>query len=182
MKSKQNLLMVVLHVFVLAGFSLLQGCASGGCFVDYLNWPYNTPVEETVDVSDPVFSDPMFLPPASFPIEPNVAPLPVEVTPLPIATPDQFYTVRKGDTLSGIASMYGTNWKELASYNGIDNPNKLYVGQKIRIDGSFAPAAPVSRPAAPLAEVESKRRLDNFCTPTPRLGRIPLRSRLHRYA
>lgn len=49
------------------------------------------------------------------------------------------YTVRKGDTLSGIASKHGTSWQALAKLNGIGDPNKIYPGQKIRVSGS-APA------------------------------------------
>ena len=43
------------------------------------------------------------------------------------------YTVKKGDTLSGIAAKYGTTYQELAKYNGIQNPNLIHVGQKIKI-------------------------------------------------
>ena len=43
------------------------------------------------------------------------------------------YTVKKGDTLSGIASKYGTTYQVLATYNGISNPNKINVGQVIKI-------------------------------------------------
>lgn len=43
------------------------------------------------------------------------------------------YTVKSGDTLSGIASKYGTSYQALASYNGIADPNKIYPGQVIRI-------------------------------------------------
>ena len=43
------------------------------------------------------------------------------------------YTVQKGDTLSGIASKYGTTYQELAKKNGISNPNLIYVGQVIKI-------------------------------------------------
>lgn len=45
----------------------------------------------------------------------------------------EYYTVKAGDTLSGIAAKYGTNYKHLALINGIANPNKIYVGQKIKI-------------------------------------------------
>ncbi len=45
------------------------------------------------------------------------------------------YTVKKGDTLSAIARKYGTTYQKLASYNGIKNPNLIYVNQKIRIPG-----------------------------------------------
>lgn len=43
------------------------------------------------------------------------------------------HTVRAGDTLSGIASKYGTTWQKLASKNGIKNANRIYVGQIIKI-------------------------------------------------
>lgn len=43
------------------------------------------------------------------------------------------YIVKAGDTLSKIASKYGTTYQHLAQVNGISNPNKIYVGQKIVI-------------------------------------------------
>lgn len=45
----------------------------------------------------------------------------------------EYYTVRSGDTLSGIASRYGTTYQKLAEINGIKNPNLIYAGQRIRI-------------------------------------------------
>lgn len=49
------------------------------------------------------------------------------------ATSSVYYTVKSGDTLSGIASKYGTSYTKLAKMNNISNPNKIYVGQKIRV-------------------------------------------------
>ena len=43
------------------------------------------------------------------------------------------YTVKKGDTLSKIASQYGITYQKIASDNGIANPNKIFIGQKIKI-------------------------------------------------
>lgn len=43
------------------------------------------------------------------------------------------YTVKKGDTLSGIASKYGTTVSAIASANGIKDVNKIYAGQKLKI-------------------------------------------------
>ena len=43
------------------------------------------------------------------------------------------YTVKRGDTLSGIAAKYGTTWQKLAEYNGIKNANLIYAGQIIKI-------------------------------------------------
>lgn len=44
------------------------------------------------------------------------------------------YTVQKGDTLSGIASKYGTTYQRLAEINGLSNPNLIYPGQRLRIN------------------------------------------------
>lgn len=44
-----------------------------------------------------------------------------------------YYTVKRGDTLSGIASKYGTTYQHLAQINGIANPNKIYTGQRLRV-------------------------------------------------
>ena len=44
-----------------------------------------------------------------------------------------YYTVKRGDTLSAIASKYGTTYQQLAKINGIANPNRIYVGQKIMV-------------------------------------------------
>lgn len=44
------------------------------------------------------------------------------------------YTVRAGDTLSGIAARYGTTWQHLQQINGIRNANLIHVGQVLRID------------------------------------------------
>lgn len=44
-----------------------------------------------------------------------------------------YYEVKSGDTLSKIASMYNTTYQLIAKLNGIQDPNKIYVGQKLRI-------------------------------------------------
>lgn len=44
-----------------------------------------------------------------------------------------YYTVKSGDTLSEIAQKYGTTYQEIASLNGISNPNLIYPGQVLRI-------------------------------------------------
>lgn len=43
------------------------------------------------------------------------------------------YTVRAGDTLSGIAAKYGTTWQVLKAKNGLHNPNLIYPGQVLKI-------------------------------------------------
>ena len=50
---------------------------------------------------------------------------------------DVNYVVKKGDTLSAIASKYATTYQRLASYNNIKNPNKIHPGQIIRVPGNI---------------------------------------------
>ncbi len=49
--------------------------------------------------------------------------------------PDQTYTVKKGDTLSEIAAQYKITCQLLADYNCISNPDKITIGQVIKIPG-----------------------------------------------
>ena len=42
------------------------------------------------------------------------------------------YIVKKGDTLSKIAKKFNTSISKLAQLNNISDPNKIYVGQKIK--------------------------------------------------
>lgn len=44
-----------------------------------------------------------------------------------------YYTVKRGDTLSGIATRFGTTVGRIVSLNNIKNVNKIYAGQKLRI-------------------------------------------------
>lgn len=65
----------------------------------------------------------------------NAKPAP---TPAP-ATNNAAYTVKSGDTLSGIASRFGVSYEQLAQLNNIANPNLIYVGQVLRVNGQAAP-------------------------------------------
>ena len=132
MKAKVSWLLVfVMHIAVLAGFSLTQGCKTakaGGVSQD----------------------QPAVLPPGPDITSPVVVP--------PVSSSEKVHSVQKGETLSSIASSYGVSWKRLAEYNSISNPNQLKVGQDLRIPGSSSSVvsgpstkhtAPVSsRPAA----------------------------------
>ena len=43
------------------------------------------------------------------------------------------YTVRRGDSLSGIASKHGVSMSSLQRANGISNASHIQVGQKLKI-------------------------------------------------
>lgn len=46
---------------------------------------------------------------------------------------ETIYTVKSGDTLSGIAQKYKTTYQKIASDNNIKNPNLIFPGQKLVI-------------------------------------------------
>ena len=45
----------------------------------------------------------------------------------------QAYTVRSGDTLFGIAFRAGLNYRDVAAWNGIDEPYTIRIGQTLRL-------------------------------------------------
>lgn len=45
----------------------------------------------------------------------------------------EYYTIKKGDTLSGLAKQYNTTVDKLAKLNNIKDIDKIYVGDKIRL-------------------------------------------------
>jgi LysM repeat protein len=66
------------------------------------------------------------------------------------ARPNEWHTiavhwVRRGETLLCIARAYGVRWRALATYNGIANPNRIYVGQRLYIPSAYGP-----NPAGPV--------------------------------
>ena len=44
-----------------------------------------------------------------------------------------FYSVRPGDTLTKIALDHGQAWRDIAKWNGLDNPNVIEVDQVLRV-------------------------------------------------
>ena len=52
---------------------------------------------------------------------------------------DTTYIVQAGDTLSEIATRYGTTYQHLAAINGISNPDIIHVGDRIVINGVVSP-------------------------------------------
>lgn len=66
-------------------------------------------------------------------VNPNLI-YPGQVLQIPVfSEPVSTYTVRSGDTLSSIASRFGTSVGELASINNLSNPNLIYPGQVLRL-------------------------------------------------
>ncbi|MEK1388443.1 LysM peptidoglycan-binding domain-containing protein [Limosilactobacillus fermentum] len=72
------------------------------------------------------------------------------------STGAQTYTVRYGDTLSGIASRYGTSTSTLASINGISNPNWIYPGQVLKLSGGSSTRSYTVRSGDTLSGIASR--------------------------
>jgi len=78
-------------------------------------------------------------PPPPVASAPAVAATVPPTTPVPVPT----YTVKRGDTLHQIALDTGLDYRELAAWNSIENPNVIRVGQVLRL---AAPGEPGSQP------------------------------------
>ncbi|EGO5151939.1 LysM peptidoglycan-binding domain-containing protein [Enterococcus faecalis] len=65
----------------------------------------------------------------------NIEFLPDAAT-VPDKQPEATHVVQYGETLSSIAYQYGTNYQRLAALNGLTNPNLIYPGQILKVNGS----------------------------------------------
>lgn len=70
----------------------------------------------------------------------------------PVVAAGGTYTVRAGDTLSGIARRLGTTVPALTQANGLRSANLIYVGQTLTVPGAAAPAAVPAAAPAPAAQ------------------------------
>lgn len=86
---------------------------------------------------------------------------PLEPLAVPASGGAGYYTVKKGDTLYSIALEHGQSYRDIAAWNKLDDPNKIHVGQQLRISLSASEStAPVevavARPIAAPAMVETR--------------------------
>lgn len=65
------------------------------------------------------------------------------------------YTVKPGDTLMRIALESGQAWRDIARWNGMDNPNVIEVGQVLRVMPPAAETAVATKPVTP-PKIETK--------------------------
>ena len=117
------------------------------------------------------------LPPTPAVVEAPKAPEPPPPKPLPT------HVVKRGETMVGIALQYGLDYRELAAWNLITNPNVLTVGQVLVVAAPAGarppPSAPVTTPLAVAGPPIEARPLAN--TPSlkvePRGQKVPFSDR-----
>jgi lipoprotein NlpD len=96
---------------------------------------------------------------------PAAAEAPKPAEPAPAEKPIPTHTVKRGETLVGIALQYGLDYRELAAWNNITNANVISVGRVLVL------AAP--RGAQPVAPAPEAAPLG----PTPLAGAKPIEAR-----
>lgn len=77
---------------------------------------------------------PMGAPSAPVVVEGGAAAASTATTPpAPAASREGYYIVKKGDSLRKIAQEQGRDYRQIAAWNNLADPNKLEVGQELRI-------------------------------------------------
>ncbi len=139
--------------FTVAAVLMLAGCASSS---------HRAPVEDRGTAARPQAGGAPSAGPAAG-ASAGVSPQPADAAPAkPLPGAENagkpgYYSVRPGDTLIRIGLESGQNWRDIARWSGLDNPNAIEVGQVLRVappvaDGNGA----VTRPVAPGGRVDGK--------------------------
>lgn len=134
-------IVATLHVAAFGTLVMIQGCST---------------TQSALSAGSPDVAPPPK--PALPPVKHRIAKLPATTfkpatvqknSPAPsIAT----HAIQKGETLSHVASSYGVNSRDLAEYNNIVDPNRVRIGQEIKIP-SYARKAPGSPAPRALADL-----------------------------
>jgi lipoprotein NlpD len=87
--------------------------------------------------------------------KPTVAPAAVPAAKPPASgldTRPEYYTVKSSDTLYTIALDHGLDYKELAAWNGLENPNMIRAGQQLRLTPPVSTVVATPLRTAPAVE------------------------------
>lgn len=109
------------------------------------------PVVQVSDVPEPAPAPapktPVVKPVAPVADKPAVAPSPAPRRPAPVAV-GEVYVVQKGDSLSKISKRFNVKLNAIVAANPGIKPNKIRIGQKVKIPGVTANAVAAAAPSA----------------------------------
>lgn len=132
----------------LASAVLLSGCTSP---------KHRAPVEERGSSPRPSVTAPAGSSGGSVPVrsaEPRVTPT---VTDDSTSPRPGTYVVKPGDTLIRIALEHGQNWRDVARWSGLENPNLIEVGQVLRVaPPPPEPGSAVAQAVTPASRAETR--------------------------
>ncbi|WP_413449841.1 LysM peptidoglycan-binding domain-containing protein [Georgenia phoenicis] len=75
------------------------------------------------------------------------APTSAPATTVPVSNASRTHVVASGETVSGLASRYGTSTSAIVSANNLSRSALIYVGQRLTIPGGGSSAAPSAAPS-----------------------------------
>lgn len=87
-----------------------------------------------------------------------------------------FYSVRPGDTLTKIALDHGQAWRDIAKWNGLDNPNMIEVDQVLRVAPPVMELAANRQTKPVMAQNPTPGNTSTSNTPTPTASSAPASS------
>ena len=87
-----------------------------------------------------------------------------------------FYSVRPGDTLTKIALDHGQAWRDIAKWNGLDNPNMIEVHQVLRVAPPVMELAANRQTKPVMAQNPTPANTSTSNTPTPTASSAPASS------
>ena len=87
-----------------------------------------------------------------------------------------FYSVRPGDTLTKIALDHGQAWRDIAKWNGLDNPNVIEVDQVLRVAPPMMELAANRQTKPVMAQNPTPANTSTSNTPTPTASSAPASS------
>ncbi len=136
--------------------ALLLACLAAGCASTR---PSRAPVEDRKTAAPATV--PVVSPPAGAASAGTVAAVEGTGAKLPPGSENAgkpgYYTVKPGDTLIRVGLDNGQPWRDVARWNGIDNPNLIEVGQVLRVVPPAADAnGVVARPVVQVGRIETR--------------------------
>jgi len=87
-----------------------------------------------------------------------------------------FYSVRPGDTLTKIALDHGQAWRDIAKWNGLENPNMIEVDQVLRVAPPVMELAANRQTKPVMAQNPTPANTSASNTPTPAASSAPASS------